>query len=92
MSSNPKTMNLEQFKEALSSDAQKRCNQLSETVRELQGNVRMLNDVIAIKNKAVHQLQNRCFAQTRGSLCPFCGFYDECTSRIYESKDREKRA
>lgn len=59
-------MNLEEFKQRMNTEAQERCNQQEKTIRELHAK-------IADQQAIIRSLQNRCFAQTRGLLCIFCG-------------------
>lgn len=76
-----KGMSMEEYREALSSEARTENEQLKKELSELKE--KYTNEVQDLKNEniqlqsTVNALYNRCFAMTKGSLCAFCHF-DEC--------------
>ena len=84
-----KGMNLQEFKETLEGDAQKRCKAQEQTIKDLHSELKSKDDHIetlleSIKKRdhTITMLQNRCFAQTRGLLCMFCGYKHSCQRSI----------
>lgn len=59
-------MNLEEFKQRMNTEAQERCNQQEKTIKDLHAK-------IAEQQNIIRSLQNRCYVQTGGVLCLFCG-------------------
>ena len=76
-----KGMNLEQFKDQLDTDAQKRCIAQEKTIKELLYRCEQYKSLLKDRDKTIEQLQNRCFAQTKGLICLFCGFASDCKAR-----------
>ncbi len=71
-------MRLEEFKAALESDASKRCEEQELTIKALHARINDLNQSIHRLTKDKRQLMNRCKVSSRGLLCLFCGFKNEC--------------
>lgn len=76
-----KGMSMEEYREALSSEARIENEQLKKELSKLKE--RYLNEVQDLKNEntqlqsTVNALYNRCFVMTKGTLCAFCHF-DDC--------------
>lgn len=75
-----KGLSLEQFKEKLDTDAQKRCIAQEKTIKELNAQVEQYKGLLKDRDKMIETLQNRCFAQTRGVICFFCGYKNTCNN------------
>lgn len=69
-----KGINLEEFKNQLDTDAQKRCAAQEETIRNL---IKQNKE----QNIEINQLQNRCWALTRGVMCLVCRARDRCKAK-----------
>lgn len=69
-----KGISLEQFRNELEGDAQRRCLNQEKTIKELQTEIKE-------KDKLIQRLENRCFLTTRGTLCIFCFMKKDCTAR-----------
>lgn len=76
-----KGINLEEFKNQLDTDAQKRCIAQEKTIKDLHEVIKNNNQIIKQQETLIMQLQNRCYAQTRGILCIFCGVKNKCEAR-----------
>lgn len=74
-------MNLEQLRQSLDTDARKRCEAQEKTIKELHAKVKAQQGIITA-------LQNRCFVQTRGMLCLFCGKEVRETCKRYNDKQK----
>lgn len=72
-------MKLEEFKKAFENDAQKRSEQQEATIKSLHAQIRRMEITI-------HQLQNRCFVFTGGTLCSMCGLEKTCLSKTPEGR------
>lgn len=75
-----KGISLEQFKNQLDTDAQKRCLVQEKTIRELSSQVKSLNELLKDRDNLTTVLQNRCFALGGRVLCLFCGCKNTCTA------------
>lgn len=75
-------MNLNEFREALKSDATERCEEQEKTIKELHRQLKEKDEEIAKQKDDKRALMNRCKALTRGALCLFCTFQKngECKS------------
>lgn len=73
-----KGINLEQFRNQLDTDAQQRCLAQEKTIKELNLQVNQFKGLLKDRDTLIIQLQNRCFAQTRGLICLFCGCRNTC--------------
>lgn len=71
-------MKLHEFKAALESDATIKAAEQEKTIKKLHNRISDLEKSLAEKEKSKQQLMSRCFAQTRGAICMFCGFKEEC--------------
>lgn len=76
--SQKKSLSLEEFKEALSSDATKRAEAQETTIKELHAELGMKSKEIAERKEMCRVLFNRCFATCKGMMCVFCGIKDAC--------------
>lgn len=73
-----KGINLEEFRNQLDTDAQKRCLAQEKTIKELNSQVAQLKGLLKDRDKLIIQLQNRCFVYTHGLICSFCGCRNTC--------------
>ena len=73
-----KKMNLEQFKDALASDARKKVDRLERGIKKLEKEVKSRDDVIKGLNDILLVMFNRCAALTMGAMCGFCKHKDLC--------------
>ena len=64
-------MNLEELRESIASDAQKRCAAQEATIKRLHAEVDTLRE-------RVHHLSKRCYVNTRGGICAFCKYEKDC--------------
>jgi len=71
-------LKLHEFKAALESAATIKADEQEKTIKKLHGKINSLEHTIKEKNHSIQQLMNRCFAQTYGTICMFCGFKEEC--------------
>lgn len=78
-------MNLEEFKDALSSEATKKNESLTKELSELRkkaatqaSKIRELEELIKTQADDIRMLQNRCAANTRFVLCGMCGMKFRC--------------
>jgi sensor histidine kinase YesM len=76
-----KGLSLEQFKDILDTEAQKRCREQENTIKNLIGQNKRLIELVKDKEKELVQMQNRCYAMTRGAICIFCNCKDSCQVR-----------
>ena len=74
-------MSLEEFRKELESNATVENEQLKKKIEELEkkiknqsAEIKWQKEEMSYQRKSIEQLQHRCFAQTRGSICMFCGF------------------
>jgi DNA-binding transcriptional MerR regulator len=76
-----KGMSLEQLKEQLEGNAQKRCAEQEKTIKNLIEQNKRMVDLIKDKETEIRQLQNRCYAISRGVLCVFCNIKHKCNAK-----------
>jgi DNA-binding transcriptional MerR regulator len=76
-----KGMNLEQLRESLDTDAQKRCAEQEKTIKSLIEQNKRFAETIQDQQNTVRAIQNRCKALTGGIMCLFCDFKQDCKSR-----------
>lgn len=74
-----KGMSMEEFRNALSSEATVENEKLKETISKLEeentslkSNINELNETIKNQEADINILSNRCMVQTKGLLCLFC--------------------
>lgn len=72
-------MTLEQFRDALASDAKTENEELKEKISKLEEEMKIkdeevisLNELCDELRKEARQLGNRCFITTQGTMCVFC--------------------
>lgn len=74
-------MNLQEFRDAIASDATKRADVQESTIKDLHSQVRKLKAEIVTRDQWIAQLERRCMVTGHGILCLFCGHRDTCTGR-----------
>ena len=82
-----KGLSLDQFRSQLESDSQKKCILQEETIKGLHQIIKDREQLIIENTKLINQLQNRCFAITSGTFCPFCGCRFQCKKGRYRQND-----
>jgi hypothetical protein len=74
-------MDLNELKQQLDSDAQRRCKDLEIENRNLKSANRSLLDLLKERDSSISGLQNRCYAFTRGTICHMCIIKIPCSGR-----------
>lgn len=83
-------MNLEQFKERLDTDAQRRCLAQEKTIKDLHEKLKDYKITQEKQSDYIRFLENRCFEHTRGVTCIFCRYKNTCQARI-SRKERDQQ-
>lgn len=81
-----KGISLQQMKEQLEGDAQRRCEAQEKTIKDLHYEIKMKDVQIEKHLDTIRVLQNRCFAQTHGVICIFCEYRHECRSNFKNTR------
>jgi DNA-binding transcriptional MerR regulator len=76
-----KGMSLEQLKDQLEGDAQKRCAEQEKTIKSLIEQNKRFAETIQDQQKIIRAIQNRCRALTGGLMCLFCDFKQDCKAK-----------
>ena len=76
--SQQKSMNLEEFKQALSSDATKQNDQLRRIISSQKQEIKKKTEEIDNRKLICKVMFNRCLALTMGTTCSMCGHRDLC--------------
>ena len=72
-------MDLDEMKQRLEGDAQRRVRQMEQENRHLVNVIRRKEDITKEKNRQLRVLYNRCFDTSRSNgMCFFCGLKREC--------------
>lgn len=71
-------INLDQFRETLDTDAQKRCIAQEKTIKELHAQLKEKDALIKRQKYLILTLENKCYVGTKGILCIFCGHKKTC--------------
>lgn len=86
-----KGMSLEEFRNNLEGDAQKKVKELEEkiavqnnTINALASEKRHFHQTLEVKDKQMNNLFNRCRVYSSPHLCPFCGLRGECGKSMKE--------
>lgn len=79
-----KGISLDEFKNQLDTDAQKRCLAQEKTIHEQNEQLRRKTEYIEKQSKMIKALQNRCKAITFGQICIFCDMKHECTAKSWK--------
>ena len=86
-------MNLEEFREALSSEAMEKAKKQDEIIKKLKRQLKEKDEELAQKNDILVAMFNRCWVQMKGVMCLFCnhaGLCNELRSVGKEKNVREK--
>jgi DNA anti-recombination protein RmuC len=80
-----KGISLEQFRNQLEGDAQKRCEAQEKTIKELTERLKNTEELSKDKDHLIAALQNRCWVFTQGTMCHYC----DCRWTCARYKGRE---
>ena len=83
-------MNLEEFREALASDATKKTDSLERQIEKFRREIIGLNIQISNHENDLRILYNRCFATNRGLVCQLCGMKEKCARMRSVGKSAKK--
>lgn len=73
-----KTMNLDELRKELASDATEKVKQQERYISKLKHRLKEKDEELDEKNKVLRTMFNRCMAQSHGVLCFFCGHQNVC--------------
>ena len=74
-------MKLHELREALDTEARKRCEAQEKTIKNQNATIEQLMAILKDRNEDIRKLQGRCFLLTRGHLCLFCGMRHTCARK-----------
>lgn len=87
MAESSKSISLEEFREKLDTDAQRRCKEQEKTIRDLIAQNKQLYELLKDRQKDIQALQNRCYSYSRGLICLFCGMRNSCRRTIDKEQE-----
>lgn len=76
--SQQKSLSLEQFKAALSTEATEKVKKLEADIERLKAELGKKETVIAERKRICRVLFNRCFTMHGGQMCVFCAHREIC--------------
>ena len=71
-------MNLEEMKAALASDATEKVKELEAEIKRLKKELTKTDSRMKEQDEMLRHMFNRCMTLTRGAMCIFCGYREDC--------------
>ena len=84
-------MNLDEMRQALSSDATEKAERLEKRIKKLEAEIKWKEAIIAERDKILKAMFNRCYVMTGGAMCIWCECRDLCKALRSIGKPKDKQ-